>query len=63
MIKSINREFDEEMVRVHFEELDEREENLCVFAACALEASPCGGQACLVACIGASVCLLGLHTL
>lgn len=63
MIKSINRELNEEGIKLYIEELDEREETLCFMAACATAARPCVGQACLIACIGATACLIGLHTI
>lgn len=63
MIKSMNRELDENAI-IYIEALDEREENLCLWNACGVAGNlGCGGQACAIACIGISVCLLGLHTL
>lgn len=62
-MQSLNKQYEEEKLEICFEELEEREELACVGAACGANVTPCLGNACLAACIGVNVCLLGLHTL
>lgn len=61
MIKSLNATIDERNFQVYIEELDEREEFVCVGQACFLVAEVCVGQACAVACFGISACAVGIH--
>lgn len=63
MIKSLNKAVDTEEVEFYIEELDERDEYACFLAACGVAANPCLSNACGVACIGITACLLGLHTI
>jgi len=62
-MKSLNKSFEYEELDTCFEELEQREELACAIAACGANATLCLGNACLLACIGVSVCLLGIHTL
>lgn len=61
MIKSLNKEVND--LDDYIQELEEREEYACAVAACGVAANPCAGNACLVACVGITACLLGLHTI
>lgn len=64
MIQSMNREFDEVSMTVITEELDNREELVCAWTACAIAINlGCLGQACLIACVGATACPIGAHVL
>ena len=64
MMTSINKSIDDDGIRVIIEEMDEREEMICLWYACGAAANLlCLGQACAAACIGITVCLAGLHTL
>lgn len=62
-MKSLNKSFDNKELDICFEELEKREELVCAVAVCGANLSPCWGNACLVACIGANVCFVGIHTL
>ncbi len=61
MIQSLNTVIDDEQMNFFIEELEERDEMLCILNACAGAATPCLGQACVGACFGISLCLVGLH--
>lgn len=64
MIKSMNKEIDDNLVQLFIEEVDDREELICLWNACAIAFNfGCAGQACGLACIGISICVAGLHTL
>lgn len=62
MIKSLNNSITEEKLDIFMDELDNREEFVCVGNACFLAANVCAGQACAIACFGISACAVGLHT-
>lgn len=62
-MKSLNKTFDDQDLEKCFEELEQRDELACALNACAANITPCLGNACLLACIGINVCLLGLHTM
>lgn len=61
MIKSLNTSIIDEEMDLFIQELDERDEMVCVLNGCGVAAQPCLGQACGAACIGITVCLAGAH--
>lgn len=62
-MQSLNRSFEYEELDICFEELERRDELACAVAVCGANITPCLGNACVLACIGINVCLLGLHTM
>lgn len=63
MIRSINRELDEDAIEgLVAEELDEREENVCFGYACGVAVRGCVGAAYGAGCFGIAFCAVGLHT-
>lgn len=61
MIKSLNTTIDDEQLDFFVQELDERDEMVCIFNACGAAINPCLGQACGAACIGITICVAGAH--
>lgn len=61
MITSLNNTIDDNQLDVFMQELEDRNEMLCIGNACAGAANPCVGQACAGGCIGVTICLLGAH--
>ncbi len=61
MIKSLNTAIDDERMDLFVQELEERDEMICVGKLCGANLELCVAQACGGACIGISVCLVGAH--
>lgn len=61
MIKSLNTAIDDERMDLFVQELEERDEMICVGKLCGGNLELCVAQACAGACIGISVCFVGAH--
>ncbi len=61
VITSLNTTIDDTQMEFFIQELDERNEMICVLNACGAAFNPCLGQACGAACIGITICIAGAH--